>query len=74
MSVVQARLHAVQVDPGTYINEPSGSPEMYKMWCGGFDLEAVKGEVSELLVSKVEVRGLYTKLVSKTVGCSLCAR
>lgn len=52
------------MDPATYINEPSGSPETYSMWCEGFDLDSKKGEVSDLLVSKVEVRGLYTKLVS----------
>ena len=62
--LLQARLHAVQVDPGTYIKEPSGSPETYSMWCEGFDLDSKKGEVSDLLVSKVEVRALYTKLVS----------
>ena len=60
---LQARLHAIQVDPRTYLDEPSGSSEMYGMWCEGFDLDDVKGEISELLVSKSEVRGLYTKLV-----------
>lgn len=59
----KARLHAIQIDPDTYIQPPSGPPETFTMWCSGFDLESVKGEISELLVSKVEVRGLYTKLV-----------
>ncbi|KAK7101120.1 BSD domain-containing protein 1-like isoform X2 [Littorina saxatilis] len=64
----KARIHAVQVDPGTYIHEPSGSPETYGMWCEGFDLDSKKGEISEMLVSKAEVRGLYTKLVPSRVS------
>ncbi|KAK7485326.1 hypothetical protein BaRGS_00023425, partial [Batillaria attramentaria] len=65
----KARLHAVQVDPGTYMNEPSGSPDAYKKWCEEeFNMEAVKGEISDLLVSKVEVRGLYTKMVPNQVS------
>ena len=60
----KARLHAIQVDPETYCSEPSGSPEKYKEWQKSFDLEEYKGEVSELLVSKVELRAFYTKLVS----------
>ncbi|ESP00606.1 hypothetical protein LOTGIDRAFT_157887 [Lottia gigantea] len=59
----KARLHAIQVDPGTYLNEPNGSPEHFKEWCRHFDIETKKGDISELLVSKVEVRALYTKLV-----------
>lgn len=58
------RLHAVQVDPGTYLNEPSGSPKEFQQWLEKFNLEEQKGAISELLVVKVEVRALYTKLVS----------
>jgi hypothetical protein len=52
------------VDPNTYLREPSGSPDTYALWCEGLDLEEKKGEISDLLVSKVEVRALYTKMVS----------
>lgn len=60
----KARLHAIQVDPETYCSEPSGSKERYQEWQKSFDLEKYKGEVSELLVSKVELRAFYTKLVN----------
>ncbi|XP_022317759.2 BSD domain-containing protein 1-A-like [Crassostrea virginica] len=64
----KARLHAIQVDPETYCSEPSGSPEKYKEWQNSFDLEEYKGEVSELLVSKVELRAFYTKLVPAEIS------
>ncbi|XP_060070353.1 BSD domain-containing protein 1-like [Ylistrum balloti] len=64
----KARLHAVQVDPGTYCNEPSGDPEVFKEWVKNFSMDEVKGDVSELLVSKVEVRALYTKLVPSEIS------
>lgn len=54
----------MQVDPATYLQEASGQPEEFRAWCTGFNLDEVKGEISELLVSKAEVRGLYAKLVS----------
>lgn len=60
----KARLHAIQVDPETYCSEPLGSKERYQEWQKSFDLEKYKGEVSELLVSKVELRAFYTKLVN----------
>ncbi|XP_076462657.1 uncharacterized protein LOC143295009 [Babylonia areolata] len=63
-----ARLHAVQVDPDTYLQEPDGPQEQYSRWCETFDPDSVKGEISELLVSKAEVRGLYTKLVPSRVS------
>ena len=34
------------------------------MWVPSFDLDSHKGEISELLVSNVEVRALYTQMVS----------
>ncbi|KAK6179613.1 hypothetical protein SNE40_011931 [Patella caerulea] len=64
----KARLHAIQVDPGTYLNEPTGPREHFIEWCRHFDMESRKGDVSELLVSKVEVRALYTKLVPAQVS------
>ncbi|XP_052097559.1 BSD domain-containing protein 1-like [Mytilus californianus] len=64
----KARLHAIQVDPGTYCNDPTGSIDKYKEWLKSFDMEVRKGEVSELLVSQVEVRGLYTRLVPSEIS------
>ncbi|XP_056017999.1 BSD domain-containing protein 1-like isoform X2 [Ostrea edulis] len=64
----KARLHAIQVDLGTYCSEPTGSQEKYQEWQKSFDLEAKKGEVSELLVSKVELRAFYTKLVPAEIS------
>ncbi|XP_076440881.1 uncharacterized protein LOC143280173 [Babylonia areolata] len=64
----KARIHTIQLDPGTYLQEPSGAQETYSMWCEGFELEDMKGEISELLVSKAEVRALYTKLVPSQVS------
>jgi hypothetical protein len=62
--VFQARLRAIQLDSGTYLDEPSGPPEQYEMWLPSFSLDAQKGNISELLVANVEVRALYTQLVS----------
>lgn len=64
----QARLHALQVDPGTYCNDPSGSLDNYQKWLESFSLENVKGDISQMLVSKVEVRSLYTKLVPSEIS------
>ncbi|XP_069126162.1 BSD domain-containing protein 1-like [Argopecten irradians] len=64
----KARLHAVQVDPGTYCNKPAGDPEAFQEWVKNFSMDEVKGDVSELLVSKVEVRALYTKLVPSEIS------
>jgi len=63
----QARLHAVQIDPTTYTAAPAPE-ERYNEWLPSFDLENSKGVISELLVSNVEIRALYTQLVS--VPCS----
>ncbi|XP_061191177.1 BSD domain-containing protein 1-like [Saccostrea echinata] len=64
----KARLHAIQIDPETYCSEPSGSPEKFQEWQKSFDLEKHKGDVSELLVSKVELRAFYTKLVPAEIS------
>ncbi|GFO37107.1 BSD domain-containing protein 1 [Plakobranchus ocellatus] len=64
----KARLHALQLDASTYMDPPRGAPEQYSMWLESFSLEQHKGEISELLVSKVEVRALYTKLVPSEVS------
>lgn len=61
-------MRAVQVDTGTYLQEPSGPPEQYAEWLKSFDLDARKGDISDLLVTMVEVRSLYTSLVN--VQCS----
>lgn len=59
----QARLHAIQLDSGTYCTEPSGPPEKYEEWLQEFDLESKKGDISQLLVAHEEVRALYTQIV-----------
>ncbi|XP_035826444.1 BSD domain-containing protein 1 isoform X1 [Aplysia californica] len=64
----KARLHALQLDAGTYIDPPRCPPEQFAMWQESFDLDVHKGQISELLVSKVEVRALYTKLVPGEVS------
>ena len=64
----KARLHAIQVDPSTYCSNPSGPREKYEEWLKSFDMNTKKGEVSELLVSQVEVRGLYTRLVPSEIS------
>lgn len=58
----------MQVDAGTYCNRPTGEPELFKEWVKTFSMDQVKGDISELLVSKVEVRALYTKLVNMKGG------
>lgn len=62
----KARLHAVQIDPSTYTTEPSS--ERYREWLSKSNLDEMKGDISDLLVSNVEVRALYTQLVPITVS------
>ncbi|XP_059140222.1 BSD domain-containing protein 1-like isoform X3 [Physella acuta] len=64
----KARLNAIQLDASTYIDPPEGPPEQYIMWLESFNVDEHKGEISELLVSKVEVRALYTRLVPGEVS------
>lgn len=52
------------MDTGTYLDEPSGPPEQFADWLKSFDLDSKKGDISELLISMVEVRSLYATLVS----------
>ncbi|XP_019633254.1 PREDICTED: BSD domain-containing protein 1-like isoform X1 [Branchiostoma belcheri] len=66
----QARLHNMQIDPGTYCNEPDGPQDLYIKWLETFDLEGIKGDISDLLVAKNEVRALYTRLVPSAVSHS----
>ena len=56
------------MDTGTYINEPSGSLEQFAVWVKSFDIDSKKGDISELLISMVEVRSLYATLVSNMRG------
>ena len=65
---LQARLNAIQIDPGTYCEEPSGPQEDFQKWQRTFQLENHKGDISELLVSNAEVRSLYTQLVPSQVS------
>jgi hypothetical protein len=63
----KARQHAIQIDPTTYTADPVPE-DGYREWLATFDLDSMKGKVSELLVSNVEVRALYTQLVPLTVS------
>lgn len=63
MFSLQARLHAIQVDTGTYLNLSEADQELFSDWLKTFNMDETKGQISELLVSKAEVRSLYTKLV-----------
>lgn len=60
---MQARVHALQIDPTTYTANPTPE-DRYNEWLSTFDLEGSKGAISEILVSNTEVRALYTQLVS----------
>ncbi|XP_074642022.1 BSD domain-containing protein 1-like [Tubulanus polymorphus] len=64
----KARLHSIQVDPETYCQEPSGPPEQFHEWLNDFNLDEKKGIISELLVSKIEVRTLYTQMVPSVIS------
>ena len=66
--LLQARLHAIQIDPGTYTNEPTGSQKEFTDWFATFSIEEKKAEISELLVANVQVRALYTHLVGGLHG------
>ena len=61
----QARVNAIQVDSDTYISEPSGPKSEFEEWLKSFNLDDQKGVISDLLVTHVEVRALYTQLVRK---------
>ncbi len=62
---LQARLRAIQLDPGTYCKEPEGDPQEFRDWVSTFHLDTKKGDISELLVAHADVRALYTQLVSE---------
>lgn len=71
--ISQARLHAIQLDVGTYCDEPTGPWEKFEEWLRGFDLESKKRDISLLLVANVDVRSLYTQLVrSLSSSQSVC--
>ena len=56
---------AIQLDPATYLSEPQGPKENYDKFLQDFILEDKKGDISELLVANVDVRSLYTQMVSQ---------
>ena len=60
----QARIRAIQVDTGTYLNEPTGPRDQFIDWTQSFDLDSKKGDISDLLITMVEVRSLYATLVN----------
>jgi len=73
-NISQARLFEIQTSPQTYCTEPDGPQEQFDAWRSTFDLEAKKGEISDLLVSVNEVRSIYTKLVRLSCITLLTAR
>ncbi|RDD43282.1 BSD domain-containing protein 1 [Trichoplax sp. H2] len=58
---LQAKLVVLRENPLTYREEPTDG-EFYQ-WQSAFNVDEYKGEISELLVDKPRVRGLYSKLV-----------
>ncbi|PIK45048.1 putative BSD domain-containing protein 1 [Apostichopus japonicus] len=64
----KARFHAMQVDPATYCNEPDDPLDDYQNWLESFNVEDMKGDISELLVANSQVRSIYTKLVPAAVS------
>jgi len=67
----EARLNQMRISPATYCNEPEDMDD-YLRWLIDFDLEsdAVKAEISDLLVETPQVRSLYSKLVPEAVAHS----
>lgn len=61
--LLQVRLYEIQTSAQTYCTDPDGSADEFERWKAEFDLESKKGDISELLVSVSEMRGIYTKLV-----------
>lgn len=60
----------MQIDPSTYTTEPAG--DAYQDWLSATELDGMKGDISDLLVKNVEVRALYTQLVSTSHKDSSC--
>ncbi|KAF6033898.1 hypothetical protein EB796_007790 [Bugula neritina] len=56
----KARLFEIQTSPQTYCTEPDGPQEQFDTWRSTFDLEAKKGEISDLLVSVNETAAYYS--------------
>nr|CAB3226344.1 BSD domain-containing protein 1-like [Phallusia mammillata] len=67
ISPAEARLFAIQTDPGTYCNEPSNSAD-FEIWVSTFNLEELREPISLLMLDCKEVRALYTKLVPDAVS------
>lgn len=61
----------MQVDPATYCNEPDDPLDDYQNWLESFNVEDMKGDISELLVANSQVRSIYTKLVRSSFSLSL---
>ncbi|XP_069613147.1 BSD domain-containing protein 1 isoform X4 [Ranitomeya imitator] len=58
----KARLYSLQSDPATYCNEPDGPLTQFDEWLTSWDSEERKADISELLVSSLSIRALYTKM------------
>merc|ERR1712226_1273550 len=61
----QEKLHALQIDPGTYCNEPEG---LFHDWLEVFNLDDNKLDMSNMLVQNPAIRAIYTQLVPAVVS------
>ncbi|XP_047144200.1 BSD domain-containing protein 1 isoform X1 [Hydra vulgaris] len=61
----QEILQSIQLDQGTYCNEPDG---LFLEWLDTFNLDNHKSEMSELLIHNSSVRAIYTQLVPEVVS------
>lgn len=59
------KLCAIQVDPGTYCNEPEG---LFNDWLEVFNLDENKLDMSNMLVQNPSIRAIYTQLVPAVVS------
>lgn len=59
------KLHALQIDPGTYCNEPEG---LFNEWLEVFNLDDNKLDMSNMLVQNPAIRAIYTQLVPAVVS------
>lgn len=66
MDRLHAQLYTLQNDPCTYLEDPIEKD--YDEWIKKFDLESRNTELSDIMVTNVEVQELYTKLVPTSVS------
>lgn len=67
LSRLELQLLLLQKDANTYLEEPSDLDD-YQAWLATFDLDSRRKELTELLVSKAELRTLYNDMVPSQVS------